>query len=32
MTPRRRDYCRACNRVLPAWLPAAQRPHGALLR
>jgi hypothetical protein len=24
--------CRACGRLLPAWLPAAQRPHGALLR
>jgi hypothetical protein len=23
--------CRACGRLLPAWLPAAQRPHGAML-
>src|ERR687896_688144 len=28
MTPHRRDRCRACGRVLPAWLPAAQRPTG----
>jgi hypothetical protein len=28
----RRDRCRSCGRELPAWLPAAQRPHGAMLR
>jgi hypothetical protein len=22
--------CRVCGRVLPAWLPAAQRPNGAM--
>jgi hypothetical protein len=31
MTPRRRYRCRYCGRVLNAWLPAAQRPNGALL-
>jgi hypothetical protein len=29
--PQRRSRCRACGRVLNAWLPAAQRPNGALL-
>lgn len=28
MTPQRRYRCRVCGRVLPAWLPAAQRPSG----
>jgi hypothetical protein len=27
----RRDRCRLCGRELPAWLPAAQAPDGALL-
>jgi hypothetical protein len=27
----RRYRCRACGRVFNAWLPAAQRPNGALL-
>jgi hypothetical protein len=31
MTPHRRYRCRSCGRVLPAWLPVAQRPNGALL-
>jgi hypothetical protein len=34
MTPPRlqkRYRCRACGRVFNAWLPAAQRPNGALL-
>jgi hypothetical protein len=29
--PQHRYRCRVCGRVLPAWLPAAQRPHGAML-
>ncbi|HEX9872522.1 MAG TPA: hypothetical protein VGC99_28780 [Candidatus Tectomicrobia bacterium] len=31
MTPQRRYRCRVCGLVLPAWLPAAQRPNGAML-
>jgi hypothetical protein len=27
----RRYRCRFCGRLLPAWLPAAQRPNGAML-
>ncbi|HEX9868035.1 MAG TPA: hypothetical protein VGC99_05465 [Candidatus Tectomicrobia bacterium] len=29
--PRRRSRCWFCGRVLPAWLPVAQRPNGAML-
>jgi hypothetical protein len=29
--PRRRYRCRYCGHELPAWLPAAQAPDGALL-
>ncbi len=29
--PQHRDRCRSCGRGLPAWLPAAQRPNGAML-
>jgi hypothetical protein len=28
----RRNRCRYCSRVRPAWLPAAQRPTGAMRR
>jgi hypothetical protein len=31
MAPRKRHRCPFCGRVLPAWLPAAKRPDGALL-
>jgi hypothetical protein len=32
MTPHRRQYrCRFCGLLLPAWLPAAKRPNGAML-
>jgi hypothetical protein len=27
----RRYRCRYCGRVLPAWLPVARRPDGAML-
>ena len=27
----RRDRCRSCGALLPAWLPAAQEPNGAML-
>jgi hypothetical protein len=30
MTTSRQYRCRSCGRVLPAWLPAAQRPNGAM--
>ena len=30
MTPRRQYRCRVCGRLLPAWLPAAKRPNGAM--
>jgi hypothetical protein len=29
--PHRRYRCRFCGAELPAWLPVAQRPDGALL-
>ena len=31
MTPHRRYRCRFCGRDLPAWLPVAPRPNGAML-
>ena len=31
MTSTRRYRCRVCGWTLPAWLPAAQRPNGAML-
>ena len=31
MTSRRRYRCRFCGHVLPAWLPMAKRPDGAML-
>jgi hypothetical protein len=31
MTPHRRYRCRFCGLRLPAWLPAAKRPNGAML-
>jgi hypothetical protein len=31
MTVRRRYRCRFCNCILPAWLPVAKRPDGAML-
>jgi hypothetical protein len=31
MTPRTRYRCRYCGAELPAWLPVAKRPNGALL-
>jgi hypothetical protein len=31
MLPRKRYHCRACGVLLPAWLPVAQRPDGAML-
>jgi hypothetical protein len=31
MTPTRRYRCRFCGAELPAWLPAAREPDGALL-
>jgi len=30
MTLHRRYRCRFCGRLLPAWLPAAKRPNGAM--
>jgi hypothetical protein len=30
--PRQKRYrCRSCGRELPGWLPAVQRPNGAML-
>jgi len=29
--PQQHNRCRVCGRDLPAWLPAAQRPNGAML-
>jgi hypothetical protein len=29
--PQKRYRCRFCGVVLPAWLPVAQRPNGAML-
>jgi hypothetical protein len=31
MTPEKRYRCRFCGAILPAWLPVAQRPNGAML-
>jgi hypothetical protein len=31
MTTRKRFKCRFCGHVLPAWLPVAKRPDGAML-
>jgi hypothetical protein len=31
MPPRKRYRCRFCGAVLPAWLPVAKRPEGAML-
>jgi len=31
MTPQKRYRCRSCGLVMNAWLPAAQRPNGAML-
>jgi len=31
MARRRRYRCRFCDAVLPAWLPVAKRPEGAML-
>ena len=31
MTPDRHYRCRYCGRNLPAWLPAAKWPNGAML-
>jgi hypothetical protein len=31
MTAGRRYRCRYCGHDLPAWLPAAKRPNGAIL-
>jgi hypothetical protein len=31
MPPRKRYRCRYCGRTLPAWLPVAKRPNGAML-
>jgi hypothetical protein len=31
MTTRRRYRCRSCGWELPAWLPVAQAPDGAML-
>jgi hypothetical protein len=28
--PQKRSRYRVCGRVLPAWLPVAQRPDGAM--
>jgi hypothetical protein len=30
-TPPKRFKCRYCGAELPAWLPAAKRPNGAML-
>ena len=32
MPPQKRYRCRYGGRVLPGWLPVAQRPDGAMLR
>jgi hypothetical protein len=29
--PQKRDRCRSCGRVLPAWLPVMQEPDGPML-
>jgi hypothetical protein len=29
--PSKRYRCRACDVLLPAWLPVAKRPNGAML-
>jgi hypothetical protein len=31
MPPRKRYRCRFCGALLPAWLPVAKRPEGAML-
>jgi len=31
MSPRPRYRCRFCGALLPAWLPVAKRPEGAML-
>jgi hypothetical protein len=31
MTARKRFKCRFCGLILPAWLPVAKRPNGAML-
>jgi hypothetical protein len=31
MTTRKRFKCQFCGHVLPAWLPVAKRPDGAIL-
>jgi hypothetical protein len=31
MPLQKRYRCRYCGRVLPAWLPVAKRPNGAML-
>jgi hypothetical protein len=31
MPPRKRYRCRYCGHTLPAWLPRAKRPNGAML-
>jgi hypothetical protein len=31
MTARKRFKCQFCGVLLPVWLPAAQRPNGAML-
>jgi hypothetical protein len=31
MTTRKRFKCRFCNHILPAWLPVAKRPNGAMV-
>jgi hypothetical protein len=31
MATHQRYPCRSCDRVLPAWLPVAKRPNGAML-
>jgi hypothetical protein len=30
-TPRKRFQCKFCGVILPAWLPAAKCPNGAML-
>ena len=30
MPPQKRDRCRYCGVMLPAWRPVAQRPEGAM--
>jgi hypothetical protein len=29
--PKKRDRCRFCGALLPAWLPGAKRPEGSML-